>query len=70
MFLLANGSLAPARIRTQTHPVTTFSLSSVSTRRFREEKNSCGALAPPTNNTAVDDLIGDLMDNLAPTPAP
>ncbi|KAI7840050.1 hypothetical protein COHA_006181, partial [Chlorella ohadii] len=38
--------------------------------RFREEKNSCGALAPPTNNTAVDDLIGDLMDNLAPTPAP
>jgi hypothetical protein len=38
--------------------------------RFRENKNTCGIPTPPTNGSAVGDLIGDLTDNLAPAPAP
>jgi hypothetical protein len=32
--------------------------------RFRENKNTCGIPTPPTNGSAVGDLIGDLTDNL------
>lgn len=38
--------------------------------RFRENKNTCGTFTAPADSDAVGDLIGDLQDNLAPTPAP
>ena len=67
-FTLGGAAAAATVLRSQHQRLSPPALPLLSPRT-RANKNSCGALPPPKDDS-IGSLIGDLQENLVPNPAP